>query len=274
MKSTNPISVPLSTCDPPGGRPVAEAAETTHFLRFPHGVCPVVNRAAGEHERAFYARYINDIQFLIDNNRSAWSDRRICLAGENNPVIEFDPEWFPFLLPPKEETKTELFAWYWLWVEGDRMLSASRFAFEELEASFSEASGYAEVFTELYSVVDTFNRALDGGPVADRALGRLLVEGVGASECRDRLRRERLRFLDLLVDYEPTVFGCHGAGGESAFAVRVYRVAGEPLLGNVSGQVRAVYRRGCWKIDPLQFVGKNRIQKVHFHGTEPLSAGS
>ncbi len=229
----------------------SQASDGDLFLRFPRGLCSVMHARTGEHERAFYARYLNDIQFLIDHDRGLWFDRRLCWASEDHPVIEFDPEWLTFIFPPKEHTQLGLFAWYWLWVEADRRLSVSRFAFEELEAAYSAATGpHTDSFAELYPFVDGINRALDGKGGSDPSLDGYLLDASDARDFRSRLQGERLWFMNLLIDYEPLVFDPAQAPDEvPAFSVRLYRVAGEESLGNVSGQLRAVFRDGSWKID-------------------------
>ncbi len=233
----------------PGQEEPEHALDTELFLRFPDGVCPILYSAEGEYEKRFYARYLSDIQFLLNQNLSAWADWRSKLEEEDSgPVLEFDPEWFSFLLPAKEFTRMELFAWYWLWVDGDRGFSISRYALEELREAFLAAREFGHIAAELYRVTAEINRHLDVGSPRE-GFGKYLLDEDTQDDFHSVCHGQRIWFLDLLVDYEPLVQNSLNHGRDPEFSVWLYRVAGEKHLKNVAGQVCAVYRKGCWKVD-------------------------
>lgn len=219
----------------------------TAYLRFPDGEWPVSFSAAGEREGTFGLRYLRDIQFLVDSTQRSWRGWEDRMADESCPVLEFDPEWFAFLLPPKEETRMELFAWYWLWAEPTGRLTLSRYAWQELGGAFEAASALSESAGELERFARTVNDRIRSGCGDFR---EFVADPEAEAELRVRLERGMLWFPGLVVDCEPREIPRATAGTDPELAVWGYVIGDRADLSHVAGQVRAVRSRGAWKLDP------------------------
>lgn len=216
-------------------------------LRFPGGPALVRSQAADPVERTFAEFYLRDVQLCIDSTPERWRDWRQCLSDEACPVMEFDLDWFSFLLPPKDQTRLELFAWYWLWIDSDRRLSVPHYVFLELREAFKVARRFHVDDAGLARAVSRINAALNTGQEDFAAF--CAWEGEGEFDL-SRFAGRRLWFPGLLVDFDqagssPKTFNTHDEA-----TVWGYTVSGGTDLSRVSGQVKAVLRDGQWRFEP------------------------
>ena len=246
MISLKSQSLPHTTLTDPRrvGQSVVQAERLS--VSFPGGECPVQCVEMNRHERAFALRYLRDIGLLVRSSPEKWEDWREMLADETCPVFEFDPEWFSFLLPPLTQTRMELFAWYWLWVESGGKLAVSRYAYCELSAAFEVACQPAEIWDGLSAVVSTANEALLFGDDAGLAS---VVSHDGDEDPRDRLDGSLIWFPRLIVDHEPSDMVGPVVAGEPETTVWGYLTTGEGGFDQVTGQIRARRSNGKWTLD-------------------------
>ncbi len=216
-------------------------------VRFPDGEYPVQCWGMKAEERAFVARYLRDISRLISDYPQRWIDWREMLDDESCPMIEFDPEWFSFLLPPKSLTRMELFAWYWLWIEPGRKLAVSRYAFSELSAAFHIARQPPEVWDHLSATVAKANEALLSGN--DSSLASVIADGF-RDDPRERLDGSLIWFPRLIVDHEPVEVSGPLMSGKPEITVWGYLTSGGNGFDRVNGQILARRMNGKWTLDP------------------------
>ncbi len=227
-------------------RRFAEAPER-FAVRFPDGEYPVQCCGMKAEERAFVARYLQDISRLIGDYPERWTNWREMLDDETCPMIEFDPEWFSFLLPPKSLTRMELFAWYWLWIDPGRKLAVSRYAYSELSAAFNVARQPVEIWDHLSVTVAKANEGLLSGN--DALLDSVIADGFG-DDPRERLDGSLIWFPRLIVDHEPVEVSGSLMARKPEITVWGYLTSGGNGFDRVNGQILARRMDGKWTLDP------------------------